>query len=457
MCLAAERQASAGGTAAKKVIFWWVPEGAAQQAFWPAHGPGPLTINPAASVGGNNTPRSEGQRIDNYRSAEMGTYCLQPLSAFVDDLTIISGISNEGAPGFSDDHMQVVSGGLTGNTPDDGSLDQILGFELQGNAPFHAIFSSLYGEHVGAGNAGYLSPFRTTSGGTASLTWNPVTTFNQVFPSGLDGDLSAGPDKRLISRFEGLGKVRRRLERVRCEAGSAAQHRMAAYLASIEQVEQQTEALIESGDITADVTVDIPPGWTEISDENRYWRDPMNFGTLAKIQIDTTVAALATNRTRVSLLQFSATGNSNGISGTHYRNVGIQGLENDDVVDHHLGHGSEPVRRRNQARIFRWYYTQLAYLIERLKAIPDVDGNTLFDNTLIVTTSDFGMYDHRRNDLPYMLIGNPTGQFRTGQYIDAYQGGFRSHADFLLGVAHGLGVELEAFGTSTTPYTAMLY
>ena len=370
-----ERRALAGATAPTRVIFWYVPEGAAQQAFWPGHGPGALTINPSASVGGGLTPLSQGQSIDGYRSAQMGTYCIQPLEPHVADLTLVSGLQNFGVAGNDEPHATVVAGALTGGRPNEGSLDQVLGFHLQGNAPFHAIFSSLYGEHVNIGvNPSYACPFRTITGASASPTWNPVTTFNQVFPSGLDGNISNGPDHRLVSRLAVLGSVRSRLEAVRCKGGAAAQERVETYFSSIEQVEQETQGLIDTGDISVDVTVDIPEDWTQIDDNNKYWHNPANFPTMAKIQIDTTVAALATDRTRVSLMQFSASGTDNGISGDHYKFIGLSDLENGDVNDHYLGHDPNATRRRNQARIFRWYYQQLAYLIDRLKSIRKRTG-----------------------------------------------------------------------------------
>ncbi len=454
-----ERRAlAAGGAPPTRVIFWYVPEGAAQQAFWPAHDPGPLSINMAASVGGGNSPESKGSSIDGYRSSAMGTYCIQPLEPHLDDLTLISGLSNFGVGGDDEPHRTKVAGALTGGTPNQGSLDQVLGLHLQGSAPFRTIFSSLYGEHVNIGvNPSYACPFRTVDGGSASPTWNPVTTFNQVFPDGLDGDISSGPDHRLLSRLEVLGAVRGRLNSVRCQGGVAAQERMESYFSSVEQVEQETQALIDAGDITADVTVDIPKGWTEISDSNKYWHNPVNFPTMAKIQIDTTVAALATDRTRVSLMQFSASGTDNGISGDHYKYLGLSDLENGDVNDHYLGHDPNNTRRRNQARIFRWYYEQLAYMVDRLKSIPEADGSTLFDNTLIVACSEFGSYNHRGNDIPYILLGDPTNSFKKGVYLDARSGGdFRSHADLLLTIGQALGAPLSSFGNSSSPYNGVL-
>ncbi len=453
-----EQRALAGGLPPTRVIFWYVPEGAAQQAFWPSHGPGPLTINTNASVGGGLTPQSQGQSIAGYRSSQMGTYCIQPLEPHLEDLTLISGFQNSGTEGDNEPHRRLVAAALTGGRPNEGSLDQVLGAHLQGSAPFRSIFSSLYGEHVNIGvSPSYACPLRTLDGASGSPTWNPVTTFNQVFPDGLDGDESAGPDHRLLSRLEVLGALRGRLDTIRCQGGAAAQERMENYVNSIEQVEQQTRGLIESGGFTSDITVDIPKGWTEITDNNKYWHNPENFATMAKIQIDTTVAALATDRTRVSLMQFSASGTDNGISGDHYKYIGLSNLENGDVNDHYLGHDPDPTRRRNQARIFRWYYEQLAYMIDRLKSIPEPDGSTLFDNTLIVACSEFGSYNHRGNDVPYILIGDPTNAFKKGMYLDARSGAsFRSHSDLLLTIAQALGAPLSSFGTSSSPYNDVL-
>ena len=54
-------------------------------------------------------------------------------------------------------------------------------------------------------------------------------------------------------------------------------------------------------------------------------------------------------------------------------------------------------------------------------------------------------------------MGDPTGAFKKGVYLDARSGGqFRSHADFLLAIAQGLGAPLNSFGTSSSPYTGVL-
>ena len=453
------RQALAQTTPAKRLIIFYFPEGAAQQAFWPGSGPGPLNINMNARVGGGQTPESRNQSIFNYRSSQMGTYCLQPLKPYEAEMSIISGFKVE-AETASDPHFQVIKSCLTGDRPAEGSFDQVMGPLLQGDAPMSSIFSSLYGEHVRVGvGANYASPFRSVGGGTARASWNPVTTYNQVFPNGVDGGVPSGPDHRLQSRLAVMGAVRSRLNAVRCLGGTDAQTRMESYLASIERIENETQILIDQGNEVPAVQLPltVPPDWVNIRNNNKYWHNPRNFGPLMKIQLDTTVAALALNRTRVSFMQFSATGDSKGIDGSHYQHVGIQGLEAGGVNDHNMGHNHDGARRRNQARIFRWYYSQLAYLIDELKRIPDGQGQTLFDSTLIVCASEWSMYNHRTVDMPYIVVGSPGGAFQTGQYFDARQNGrHRHHADFFLTIARGLGVNMNRFGASSGVFNPLL-
>ena len=444
----------------KRLILFYFPEGAAQQAFWPATGPGALNINMNASVGNGNTPESRNTSIANYRSQAMGTYCLQPLKPHERDISIVSGFRVQADTGASDPHMQVIRSCLTGGRQNEGSFDQIMGPRLQGDAPISSIFSSLYGEHVNI-NVGshYASPFRAVGGGSAQTSWNPVTTYNQVFPNGVDPVPGGGPDHTLTSRLAVMTSVRSRLNAVRCAGGADAQSRMESYLASVERIEAETQALVDQGNEmpAVDLPLDVPANWVDIRNNNKYWHNPNNFGPLMKIQLDTTVAALALNRTRVSFMQFSATGSSRGIDGSHYRTVGIPNLESSDVNDHNMGHNPAGDRRRNQARIFRWYYGQMAYLIDQLKSVPDGQGQTLFDSTLIVGCSEWSMYNHRTVDMPYLIAGNPGGAFRMGQYLDARQNGqHRNAADFFLTLARGLGVNLDRFGSSSGVYNPLL-
>ncbi|WP_053980947.1 DUF1552 domain-containing protein [Marinagarivorans algicola] len=463
-------RALAADTNFKRVIVWYVPEGCAQQAFWPRN-TGNLVINEAASINGKN-PQSKGSSIRGYVDANQATYCLQPLKKHEADISLYSGFKNNGADA-DDPHKQVVNSALTGSKTNEGSIDQILGKKLQGSSPVPSIYSAIWGHHVhnrGA-NDDYLSPVRKVGGGTTgSSNWNPMETYKFVFgndgipaPSGGSGAIPYGERQTTVQILKAMEA---RLEAIKCVGGAQAHSKYETLLASYTKLEKETSALLLADEEAAknngpDVRFPIPNNWLNTNgtrtDLSKYWNKPENFEKLMDIAIQTTVASFALDRTRVSMMQFSGSGTDKGpVARDHYRKIGVPGLEAGDVNDHYLGHDPDPKRRRNQARIFRWYYSKLSQLIDQLKAVPDGSG-TLFDSTLIVTASEFSMYNHRSNDMPYMICGNGGGAFKTGQYLDARSGGsFRNSADFFYGVTEGLGANLNHFGTSTNAYRGML-
>lgn len=445
-------QALASQTGAKRVVFWYVCEGTVGQAFWPGGGPGPFSINENATMG--NNPQSRGASINNYRSDAHGTWILAPMKRHEQDMTLVSGLHTD-LMNSGGDHARACDSMLTGGAPGQGSIDQFLGDHLQETAPFHAIYSSMFGEHVKENIANFVGILFTGSGNVIAPTWNPVTTYNQVFPTGLNpdtGDPTA--NHALESRLSVLGSVRQQLESIGNRGGAEARSKLEAYLESIERVEAQTQGLLDV-DGVPNVEVDIPPEWLNINPQDKYWRRNENFAALGKIMMDTTIASLALDRTRVATMHWSASGDSKGpMDGKHYLSLGLD-LEGTDVQDHALGHENVDRNRRNQCRIFRWYYEQLAYFVDRLKAIPEGDG-TLFDNTVIVVCSEFGGYNHNFNDAPFMLVGSGGGAFRTGRYLDVHNGSFRSYGDALLGVAHGLGLQLDRLGNANAPMTELL-
>lgn len=461
------QRALAQAADAKRLIIWYVPEGCAQQAFWPAQ-TGSLSINDNASVNGRN-PRSQGGSITDYVDANMAGYCLQPLQRHAGEISLYSGFQARGSgSNNSDPHAKQIDIALTGGQPRNGSIDQIVAPLLKGSSTLPFIYLPVYGHHVhnrGAADS-YMSPVRQVGGGTiGDPNWNPVKIYNDVFPNGVpQGGVAGGNpgfnDQK--ARLAILKSAAAELEIVRCVGGDEARLKMEKILESFERVEQNTQAIIDADEqagVSVDVTPEIPNGWLNTdgsrNDDTKYWNRDENFGKLVDIAIDTTIASFALDRTRVSTIQLSATGTNRGPAPKeHYKKLGIQGLEAGSVQDHHLGHDPNAVRRRNQARIFRWYYGRLAYLIDRLKETPDGNNGSLFDNTLIVTASDFSMFNHRNWDMPYLVAGDLGGVHQTGRYVDARQGNnFRHSADFFLGISRMLGVNLDRFGESTNPYS----
>ena len=454
----------------KRLIVWYVPEGCAPQAFWPKANPGRLKIDAGASID-KRSLLIRSDSIRSYADDKTATYCLQPLSKHESDISIYSGFKTdmESQTG-PNPHANAISTALTGGTPQKGSFDQIMAQKLKGNSPNDSIYFPVYGHHVrdrGAADE-FMSPVRDINGKTiGNPTWNPVTVYNDLFPNGIP---NAGSGKNKAgygisqAKLELLKSAAAELEVVRCIGGEAARGRLESLLSSFESLERRTQRIIDADSKNTpshNVSVALNNNWLNTagtrSDASKYWNNPQNFEKLVDIAIDTTVAAFALDRTRVSTLQFSATGGNAGpAKSTHYNSLKIPGIEAGQLQDHLLTHDITDSKKRNQARIFKWYYSKMAYLIEQLKNTPDgVNGGSLFDSTLIVAASDFGMMNHRNWDLPYLVAGGLNGAHKTGFYRDAYRTGqkkFRDSADFFLGLAQMFDPKIKSFGLSKTAY-----
>ena len=123
--------------------------------------------------------------------------------------------------------------------------------------------------------------------------------------------------------------------------------------------------------------------------------------------------ALACDITRVASLQWARS-----VSQTRFSWLGI-------TEGHHdLSHRSDTdVGAVDKlTRINTWYASQLAALIDRLKATPDGAGGTLFDGTLMLWSNELAKGNtHSRIGAPYVLAGGAGGALRTGRYL-SYDG-----------------------------------
>lgn len=94
-------------------------------------------------------------------------------------------------------------------------------------------------------------------------------------------------------------------------------------------------------------------------------------------------------------------------------------------------------------KINQFYASEVAKLIDDLKATPEGDG-TLFDHTLIVWCNELGLgWNHTHDHIPFLLAGSVGGYFKTGQVIDA-QGA--AHNDLLVSIIQAMGIDATTFG-----------
>jgi hypothetical protein len=146
--------------------------------------------------------------------------------------------------------------------------------------------------------------------------------------------------------------------------------------------------------------------------------------------------ALACDLTRVATLQW-----------TNSATTKVFNFLGPDITEGHhpMAHNgyADPANRERLTRISAFYAEQLAYLVAKLKSMPEGDGS-VFDNTLIFWTNEHADGNHLRQGMPYVLAGSAGGALKTGRYV--VQPKQVAHNDLLISLLHAMGVEATTFG-----------
>lgn len=361
---------------------------------------------------------------------------LEPLARHRQDLLILDGLANEvsyGGPG--DAHQRGMGSCLTGV--------QLLEGDFPGNDGAHAGYASgisvdqeiakaisqgtkLRSLELAVQNFG-KSPYARLSylGSNQPLPPenDPRAVFDRLFT-----DFNANPEeaaRKAARRRTVLDAVQEDFHALNSRLGAADRRRLDEHLTAIREI----EARLGSG-ASGSAACQKPgsPPTMDIKDVN-------NFPALGKLQIDLLAMALACDLTRVASIMWSRANNY-----MIFPWLGINEAHHD--LSHHGD--SDVVANEKLTEINRWFAEQLAYLIDKLKAIPEGSG-TLFDHTVIFWCNEQGKgNNHSRKDMPYVLAGSAGGQFRTGRYV-VYPGD-TPHNNLLLSFLHAFGIEATTFG-----------
>src|SRR5262249_23077282 len=155
-----------------------------------------------------------------------------------------------------------------------------------------------------------------------------------------------------------------------------------------------------------------------------------------QMMLDLAVLAIQCDQTRVISYQHDASGGGDW----QYDFLGVSG-------DHHaISHGTDGTSFAQITTINRWEVTQLAYLIGKLKAIPEGNG-TLLDNLAIFFSSEITRgYAHDHETMPVVIAGKGGGMITTGRHL--VLGNPQPVANLYLSLLATVGVNVPTFGAS---------
>jgi hypothetical protein len=248
---------------------------------------------------------------------------------------------------------------------------------------------------------------------------NPQVVFEKLFgQGGTEAERNARRDQArslLDSVTAEIGGLRRTL-------GGSDAARMDQYLTDVREIERRIQL---AGQLPDGVKLPARPNGV-----------PDNFEAHIRLLFDLQVLAWQADITRVSTLMIARE-----ISGTTYPNSGVR-----DAF-HNLSHHSNLQANKDRFAVLNTYHvTQLKYLLDKLKATPDGDGNLLDHSVVLYGSGIADGNNHDHDPLPIALIGGASGGLQGGRHIRAAAG--TPLANLYTAVLNKLGVATEKFGDS---------
>ncbi|HRI87945.1 MAG TPA: DUF1552 domain-containing protein [Candidatus Hydrogenedentes bacterium] len=374
-------------------------------------------------------------------------YSLEPLAEFKSSLNILSGLDKAESKG-GDGHYAKTANFLTGlkvnkTTGKDISvggisMDQLAAEHVGKYTPLPSMelgidpvisgidsnvgFTRLYGSYISWRSANV----------PVAKEINPRFVYERLFGTEERGGRA---EKKRARDFQSLLDLALDdANRLRGQLGRDDQVKLDEYLESVRAVETRIEYSLsrQSGRWQPDPEPTIPEAPGE--------KPPADFREHVKLMLDLMVLAFQTDSTRVQSFMFA-----NDVSGRNFSFLpGVSGGHHD--MSHHENKEEKIAQYRE---ITKWHTSQLAYLLGKMRSIPEGDSN-LLDNSMVLFGSSISDGNrHDPNNLPIIVAGGGGGALRTGQHVANPKG--TPLCNLYVSMLNAMGVPAESFGDSTGP------
>jgi len=320
------------------------------------------------------------------------TPCLSPLAPFRNDIHIITGLDNPAArlPGPGNDHHRsmsaLVSGTqFTGRGAGGPSIDQAVAARIGGDSRFRSLQVGVSQESFGE------SIQRNMSWAGFDRALPP-----EMLPDRLFDRLFGARDAGWISRKKSvLDAVQDDASALRKALGSEDKTRLDEHLSSIRDVERAIASL--------------PPEYRRV-DPPETDGDMKDWPRIARLQSDLLVHALASGQTRVASYMLTK---CQGLA--RFPWLGYTAARHHDYThrDGKAPGADAPDGQRIMRDVCRWHVEEFAYLLGKMKATPEGDGNVLDRTSIVFIHEHAEANDHKNNGLSVIVAGH-AGKLQTG-------------------------------------------
>ncbi|MEA2697341.1 MAG: hypothetical protein QOI66_1612 [Myxococcales bacterium] len=369
---------------------------------------------------------------------------LAPLEAHKQDILALDGLGWQYGDGPGVDHMRIcmmwngtpmLTGTDFSNSTGDRpcgwgggiSVDQQVANQLVAKQMIATPFKSLeFGVYQGKSHiytrvsyAGANQPLPTEP--------DPAVMFTRLFKNGVGQPMGAADLTKLRARRKSvMDAVVGNLTSMQTRVSAGDRLKIDAHLTAVRGVEQRLD-----GSTTGPMATCTPPTLPATK------LDPLandNYPTISRLQMDMMTIALACDMTRVASLLWSSAS-----SDIRFTWIGIK------TGHHTISHDTSATARAQMTQMHNWYSGELAYLLDKLKAVQEA-GSTLLDNTMVVWGNELADgAAHSQQPIPVLIAGRAAGQIKTGRYIDY---GKKKHNPLLVSICNMMGLtDVTKFGT----------
>ena len=411
------RRALAGAGIAKRVIFFYFPDGV-----------------PAVSQNGEPSLFHATGSEHAFSLPEV----LAPLAPYQNDCVFLNGLSMGATDAGS--HPGGAKKLLTATDGGEGvSIDQVLAKSVGSDAPWQHLY---LGCGANSNNASgdkhitYASP-----GQSIAPNDDPMGAFALLFgstPTPTTGGSGPMVDAHKVSVIDGILDDMKRLQ---ARVGNAEKSKLDLHLEALREVEKR----IKGG-------TPLPPSAscdTPTLDTTGFGPSDLDtaskFPAVLRAQIDLMVEAMACGLTRVGTIQASQ--HTSDLVMSQFPNTPMYDATF-DMRSHqasHYGAAHDATKREFKAftQQCTWWVSQFAYLIGELAARPEGDA-TMLDNSLVLLCSEVcDGNTHNHDNMPLILAGRGGGKVSTGRLLD--YGGYR-HGGLFASIAQAMGSNMQTFG-----------
>ena len=357
---------------------------------------------------------------------------LEPLAPVKQKLNLVNGLFNKNATGVG------IHPGQTGNILSGAALQK--GAVLKGGVSMDQVLANRPGEDLPQpslvlGCEQPITGYHETNFSMAyssHVSWHDATSPvpMEVYPSlAFDSLFDNHGSRRMMSI---LDRVAEHASHIRKQVSTSDQAKLEEYLTSVREIEKRIER-------TRDDKAKADENAKRRGQSAEFMKRPdtglpEDIREHMRLMGDIIATAFQTDKSRVATLLLCR-----DLSGLFYPFLDVRTAHHpashDDLSD-------------DYERVSRYYVSQLAYLADRLDAMPEGQGTVLDNCCLMFVSNMWSGSRHDSSKVPLLLVGGLGGTLETGRVLDYLDKGDenRKLCSLYLSLMDRMGLELPQFG-----------